>query len=59
MEKDIPVGFHVVLQWGWVGLSQPVDVDDGAQVVQLVEAREVDGLPDVAFGRLTISHLEK
>ena len=30
-----PVSVHVVLEWSRVRLAQPVDVDDGAQVVQL------------------------
>jgi hypothetical protein len=35
---------HVMLQRGRVGLPKTVDVNDCAQVVQLVEASKVEGL---------------
>ena len=36
--EALPVGLDVVLEGRGVRLAQPVDVDDGAQVVQLVVA---------------------
>ena len=35
------IGFHVVLQWSGIRLAQPVDVDNGAQVVQLKKENPV------------------
>ena len=51
-----PVGVHVVLQGRGVGLAEPVHVDDGAEVVELVVAREVERLPDVALHALPVPH---
>ncbi len=35
---------------------RPVDVNDGAEVVQLVEAGKVKRLPDAPLHRLTVPH---
>ncbi len=37
-------------------MSEPVDVDDGAQVVQLVKSGEVQSLPHVPLHRLAVAH---
>merc|ERR1719208_702711 len=54
--QPLPVGLHVVAEGGGVGLSQPVHVDDGAEVVELVVTGKVESLPDVALHALTVAH---
>ena len=53
------VGLHVVLQGRRIRLAEAVDVDDGAKVVQLVEASEVESFPDVALHGLAVAHQAK
>ena len=39
--QPLLVSLHVVPEGGGVALTQPVDIDDGAQVVELVVPGEV------------------
>ena len=55
-ETFVLVSVHVVLQRSRVRLSQPVNVNNGAMVVQLVESGKVHRLPHVALHRLSVSH---
>lgn len=43
------VDVQLVLQWGRVTLAQAVDVKNGDEVVQLVDAGEGHGLPHRAL----------
>ena len=54
--KPLLVNLHVMLKRGRIRLSKTVDIDDGAQVIELVEASKVEGLPDVSFHRLSVTH---
>lgn len=49
------VFLHMVLQWSRVALTQPVDVQDGHQVVQLIVGGEGHGLPHRALRQLSIT----
>lgn len=49
------VDVHLVLQWGRITLAQAVDIKNGDEVVQLIEAGEGHGLPHGAFRQLAIS----
>lgn len=49
------VDVHLVLQGGGVALAQAVDVKNGNQVVQLVDAGEGHGLPHGALGQLPVA----
>lgn len=58
---NLPKGFtaslvllHVVLQWCWITLAQPVDVQYGQQIIQLVVGREGHGLPHGPLRHLSI-----
>ena len=53
--RSLPVRLHIVLQRSLLALPQPVDVEDGHQVVQLVVSGERHGLPDGALGALAVS----
>ncbi|CAN7989506.1 unnamed protein product, partial [Ixodes hexagonus] len=48
------VDVHLVLEGGGLALSQPVDVEDGHQIVEVVVARKRQRLPDGALRRLPI-----
>ena len=54
--QSLAILFHVMLQRCGVTLAQSVDVEDGAEVVKLVEAGKVERLPDVSLHRLAISN---
>lgn len=45
---------HMVLQWCWITLAQPVDVQYGQQIIQLVVGSEGHGLPHGPLGHLSI-----
>ena len=57
--------FHPRTQNNWISFfancqpaldgSPPVDIDDGAEVVQLVEAGKVERLPHTPLHRLTVT----
>lgn len=46
---------HVVLQQSRLRLAQTVDIEDGAQIVQIVVRGEIQRLPDRAFGALAVA----
>ena len=56
MQGSLLVRSHVVLQRCRVRLSQTVNVDNGAQVVQLVKSGKVHRLPHVTLHRLPVTH---
>ena len=47
--------FEVVAELGRLALAERVDVDDGAEVVQLVVRGRVGRFPDRAFGNLAVA----
>ena len=49
------VGVEVPAELGRAALAEPVDVDDGGQVGQLVVRRLVERLPDRALGHLAVA----
>jgi hypothetical protein len=49
------VRLHVPLELGGTALAQPVDVDDGGDVVELLEACPGEALPDGALGALAVA----
>lgn len=48
--EPFAVNFHVVLQRSWLALSEPIDVEDRAQIVEIVVRGEVKRFPDRTFG---------
>lgn len=52
--QTFAVNFHVVLKRRWLRLAKTVDVENGAQVVQLVVSSKVESFPDGSFSTLTI-----
>jgi len=53
--EPFAVDLHVVLERCRFRLAQSVDVEDGAQVVQLVVAGKMQGFPNRALGAFTIA----
>lgn len=49
------VELQVVTHLGGLGLSKTVGVEDEHQVIQVIVASEVDGLPDGAFCALSVA----
>ena len=52
----LSVLFHVMLKGSGITLTQTVDINDGAEVVQFVETGKIDGFPNVALHGLTVAH---
>ena len=46
---------HVVAELRVLALAEPVDVDDRAQVVELVMDRDIGGFPDRSFRHLAVA----
>jgi hypothetical protein len=40
---------------GFLRLAEPVDIDDGNEVVKLVISGKIDCLPNASFSNLTVS----
>lgn len=40
---------------GFLRLAEPVDIDDGDEVVKLVISGKIDCLPNASFSNLTVS----
>ncbi len=53
------VDFQLVLQHRWLALTQPVDVNDRAEIIEAVERGPLRSLPYRAFSRFTIAHQNK
>src|SRR5579883_229884 len=52
----LAVDLHVVLEHGGLALAEAVDVDGGAEVIEVVERGPLGGFPDGAFGGFAIAH---
>jgi hypothetical protein len=48
------VNVQVVAESGGLALAEPIDVDDGHQVVQLIDSGQGSGLPHSAFGAFAV-----
>ena len=53
------VDFKFPLQHRRLTLTQPIDVNDRAEIVETAESRPLCGLPDRAFSRFAITHQNK
>src|SRR5262249_18439426 len=49
------IHFQLVAECGGLALAQPIDIDDGDQIVQLINARQGSGFPDAAFRALAVT----
>ena len=50
------IAFHIVFQHRGIALAESVDIDDGAEIIESVMARNVGRFPDRPFDGFSIPH---
>lgn len=50
------VHVHLVLEGGRLGLAKAINVEDNTQVIELLDARKAQSLPDGTLGTLAITN---